>query len=643
MADNKTQIVITAEDKTAAAFATAKAGLERFSAAYATLGGLAGVGVAGALVAGIKSVIDLGDEMNDLSQKVGIGVKNLATWKLAADQSGTSLDAVAKGVKGLSKYMVENGDALKKAGITATDANGALIQLSDIFQAMPDGVEKTTLAVELFGKSGMDMIPMLGLGSKGLSEASEKAREYGERMALLAPLADKFNDQMAELALQSKVAGINLAVQVSPSLVKFAEQLNEGIRIAGGSTSALWEFGLLLPPGDVPKQLDETREALRRLHSEMTAGKEQNLSDGGSIDLSGVESRIGIMERRKKYLEFLQRQDVMAGAAKLGDNRDARDLRRDNASTMGVAEAMAKAQGLIKKGVGGGQTQGLTDVFGSGSYFTSDKATAESIRDSFKFENWAWGEIAKDRDDATKAVEKYDEGLRKSVQSLYDATDVGRFDSMLDGIGKAEEAFARGWISQDKLDAITASLMTVKGTGEEVFADLTRVIDSWGNKAADTFADLVVDSKASFGDLVNSMLKDIVRLQAKQVLDPITKGASDWLGGLFKNADGGAYASPDLGRYSGSVVSSPTLFRFANGGSIGLMGEAGAEAILPLQRGPNGKLGVQASGGGSIVINQSISVDSRSDQASIMQAMVAAKNAAIAEIHNSMRRGGSFA
>lgn len=62
------------------------------------------------------------------------------------------------------------------------------------------------------------------------------------------------------------------------------------------------------------------------------------------------------------------------------------------------------------------------------------------------------------------------------------------------------------------------------------------------------------------------------------------------------NAKGGVYDSPSLAAYEGSVVSRPTLFKFANGGSIGLMGEAGAEAILPLKRGKDGKLGVTTSG-----------------------------------------------
>lgn len=63
------------------------------------------------------------------------------------------------------------------------------------------------------------------------------------------------------------------------------------------------------------------------------------------------------------------------------------------------------------------------------------------------------------------------------------------------------------------------------------------------------------------------------------------------------NAAGGVYSSPSLSRYSGQVVNKPTMFAFASG--AGVMGEAGPEAIMPLKRGSDGKLGVQAAGGGS--------------------------------------------
>ena len=65
------------------------------------------------------------------------------------------------------------------------------------------------------------------------------------------------------------------------------------------------------------------------------------------------------------------------------------------------------------------------------------------------------------------------------------------------------------------------------------------------------------------------------------------------------NARGGVYAGPGISAYSGTVVNRPTFFPFAKG--TGLMGEAGPEAILPLDRDGSGRLGVRASGGGGDV------------------------------------------
>ena len=85
----------------------------------------------------------------------------------------------------------------------------------------------------------------------------------------------------------------------------------------------------------------------------------------------------------------------------------------------------------------------------------------------------------------------------------------------------------------------------------------------------------------------------------------ITAPFTKFLGGLF-NADGNAFDKQGLitAYAKGGVVDKPTFFRYGGAGKLGIMGEAGAEAILPLSRGSNGKLGVQATGGGtSVVVN----------------------------------------
>ncbi|MET3178155.1 UNVERIFIED_ORG: phage-related minor tail protein [Variovorax guangxiensis] len=94
----------------------------------------------------------------------------------------------------------------------------------------------------------------------------------------------------------------------------------------------------------------------------------------------------------------------------------------------------------------------------------------------------------------------------------------------------------------------------------------------------------------------------------------------------WANAKGNVFASPGLHAYANSVVGQPTFFPFANG--IGLMGEAGPEAIMPLRRGSDGRLGVSAPGGGGNAVptiqfapSNVFHIDARSDRGAVMADM----------------------
>lgn len=100
--------------------------------------------------------------------------------------------------------------------------------------------------------------------------------------------------------------------------------------------------------------------------------------------------------------------------------------------------------------------------------------------------------------------------------------------------------------------------------------------------------------------VLQPLIKPIVEPVAKEMStlgSTLGAGIGNWVKGLFASANGNVFNSPDLAAYSNQIVTRPTLFQFASG--MGLMAEAGPEAILPLRRGADGKLGVD--GGGSNV------------------------------------------
>lgn len=154
---------------------------------------------------------------------------------------------------------------------------------------------------------------------------------------------------------------------------------------------------------------------------------------------------------------------------------------------------------------------------------------------------------------------------------------------------------------------------------------------------ADAIVQMVTTGKGSFKDLINSMIADLIRWELKQQslamyqsiggargifnmftgmgridnsINTLVNSGGPSLPGFSLEAQGGVYEAglrkfAKGGTFTNSVVSSPTMFKFAQG--AGLMGEAGPEAIMPLKRDSNGNLGVRSdSGGGSkvdIVVN----------------------------------------
>jgi len=197
---------------------------------------LAGAAITGAFAIAIKKTADLGDKFYDLAQRTGIAVETLSSFKLAADKSGSSVEGFALGMKGLSRVMYEAASGGKEAkeafvavGVSATDDAGKLrpleevmIDVADRFAGMADGAEKNALAMKLFGKSGMDLIPMLNLGRKGLEENIAQMQKYGVVTREEAEAGDAFNDAMTELG--AATGGLSRAISglLLPALTKLA-------------------------------------------------------------------------------------------------------------------------------------------------------------------------------------------------------------------------------------------------------------------------------------------------------------------------------------------------------------------------------------------------------------------------------------
>ncbi|EAP3524518.1 phage tail tape measure protein [Salmonella enterica] len=215
------------------------------------------------------------------------------------------------------------------------------------------------------------------------------------------------------------------------------------------------------------------------------------------------------------------------------------------------------------------------------------------------------------RDSKAKGTYGSDE-YRQAEQELQASLD-RRLAEWADYSAKVDTASGDWTLGASRaLDNFMAQGSDVAGMTENVFTNAF-------NSMADGIANFALTGKMDFRSFTVSILADLAKMEARiaaskllgSVLGMFGAGAS--AGGstpsgayssaalsVIPNADGGVYRSAGLSQYSDSIVNRPTFFAFARGAAV--MGEAGPEAILPLRRGANGKLGVVAAGSGGMTM-----------------------------------------
>jgi hypothetical protein len=178
-----------------------------------------------------RNAIDTADELNKLSQKTGFSVEALSGLKYAAELSDVSLEALAKSLKHLSVNLVEARGGNKELaatfaglGLATADPQKTLLALAERFAVMPDGAHKAALAVKLFGKEGLAMVPFLNQGRAGIAALTAEAERFGLVMdAAAARQAEEFNDNLTRI--EANVRG--LVQQLGNSMLPLLLDLSE--------------------------------------------------------------------------------------------------------------------------------------------------------------------------------------------------------------------------------------------------------------------------------------------------------------------------------------------------------------------------------------------------------------------------------
>lgn len=246
----------------------ARGGLSSFASFAKSAGMVAGaalVAMATGVGLALKGMLEKADQMGKMAQSVGVPVEELSRLAYAAELSDISIEQLGTALKKQSRGMSDAAggtgaaaDAYERLGVAVTNSDGTLRSNTDVmadvadrFAGMEDGAQKTALAMQIFGKSGADMIPLLNGGSAGLREMMEEAEALGLTIdAKTAAAAERFNDNLTRLKSVGQGVTTQLAASMAPIMATvsdlFVKMAKNGALMNAAGTALGFTFKALV-------------------------------------------------------------------------------------------------------------------------------------------------------------------------------------------------------------------------------------------------------------------------------------------------------------------------------------------------------------------------------------------------------------
>ena len=185
----------------------------------------------GALISGASEVASYGDNIDKMSQKMGISAQGYQEWDFVMQHCGTSMSAMKTGMRTLNKAAASGSDAFAALGIS--EAQIASMSSEELFGAVISGLqnvddesERTRLATDLFGRSAQEMGALLNMSAEDTVAMKQSVHDLGgvmsdEAVASSARYADALQDMNVALSGVKN----NIMAQFLPGLSSVMEGL----------------------------------------------------------------------------------------------------------------------------------------------------------------------------------------------------------------------------------------------------------------------------------------------------------------------------------------------------------------------------------------------------------------------------------
>jgi hypothetical protein len=486
--------------------------------------------------------------------------------------------------------------------------------------------------------NAMDMGILGGSDANALRRTSEMEKKLRATGAfgnqLFGPISDPYGHGAGKGG-----QNIHLHIPTPGGKVKMTAKLNDLMQGKGGFTSS-------------------TTSQLTTAESQVTArpavpmvdaaGAGATLANLNAQDAAIRKEAVTLQEKLNQLQESaaLQRlEEVARGPIDLQQRRDAleyakADLSVIKAGNSDVQERLAfEAQSLVKLQIRTDQDKQI--LVNSKEQGKVRKQLEDSLQKGLEITQQ---QIVLDREALRLAQEKRFAVEEANIQSQLGVTGTGLKAGF---IGPAAGAFESEMLKSGnteqatRLAELTNQLTLAQVQAQGMESSVLAIGDAFGTAMTSGVASLIdgtATAQEVFASFLNTIADALMKAAAQMIAQYIaigiarmfagmgggtdpTAAGGDWISAverLSPNAKGNAFGANGIapfargGAFTNSVVGSPTMFKFAQGGAMrtGLMGEAGPEAIMPLKRGADGSLGVMASGGGGDV-NVVVNVDAK--------------------------------
>ena len=591
---------------------------------------LAGAFSVGSLVHLFRTTTNGLDALNDLKDATGASIENISALEDVALRTGTSFDSMAGSLVKFNKVLTDSApgsqdaNIFKQLGLDAQelrriDPAEALRQTAVALAQFTDDGNKARVIQALFGKSVQEAAPFL----KDLAEA-------GKLNAIVttaqAQAAEDFNKQLAAFSKNSLDVARAIAGPLIGALNDFsinARQVSDESRTLAERMDSLFKsakslgFGKLLGlSNEEVNRLDQAKTELANIDKAL---QRQNISAQWRADLENqrivrlatiakleaegtqafrpsqnygdnTKSFGGVPDKNTKPKAPKPPPVDFAGTV-LDPTTLAALKRLEDSDGQKIAALRLQIEALLELDAGAGGA-----------------ATAEALRKI--------GEELQELDPDAKAAAQ----SKRELDALLASTPTAKMDEVLRKIALINDAFERKAIPTveqwaETVHAVMADVPRDTAKALDEMSEFTKqfqrnVQDALGNTVRDTLR----GDMDSIGEMWRNLLIDmtsqgIAADLGNRLFGDVAKGGSNGgyfaaLVSLFGFAKGGAFGPGGnvMAFADGGVLTRATPFGMA-GGRMGVAGEAGPEAVLPLRRGADGKLGVAGAGGMTVINN----------------------------------------